>query len=250
MLRIIPRLDIKGKNLVKTIYLEGLRKIGLPNEYAIKYYKDSADELLFMDLVATLYGRNNLHDIIFEASKNIFIPLTVGGGIRTVDDAIKCLKSGADKIAVNTAAIEDPNLIKILAQRLGSSSVVLSVEAKKINGEWLAFTSSGRENSGKKVVDWINQAATLGVGEFCITSVDSEGTFKGYNSELLKIISSLGIKEPIILSGGIGDYKDIVKIRNIINPSGVCIAGLFHYEKISIKQIKKSLIKEKFEIRI
>tara|TARA_Y100001935_G_C17287718_1_gene501387 strand:- start:552 stop:1304 length:753 start_codon:yes stop_codon:yes gene_type:complete len=249
MLRIIPRLDIKGDNLVKTIYLEGLRKIGPPNKYAIKYYKDSADELLFMDLVATLYGRNNLHKIIYEASKNIFIPLTVGGGIRSIDDAIKCLKSGADKIAVNTAAIENPNLIKDLAERLGSSTVVLSVEAKKISNDWYAFTRSGRENSGRKINDWIKQASFLGVGEICITSVDNEGTFKGIDTELLKKISKLNIKQPIVLSGGIGSHDDIIEINRSINLSGICIAGLFHYEKSSIKKIKKSLMEKNLNIR-
>ena len=202
-----------------------------------------------MDLVATLYGRNNLHKIIYEASKNIFIPLTVGGGIRSIDDAIKCLKSGADKIAVNTAAIENPNLIKDLAERLGSSTVVLSVEAKKISNDWYAFTRSGRENSGRKINDWIKQASILGVGEICITSVDNEGTFKGIDTELLKKVSELNIKQPIVLSGGIGSHDDIIEINRSINLSGICIAGLFHYEKSSIKKIKKSLMEKNLNIR-
>ena len=250
MLRVIPRLDIKGEYVVKTIYLEGLRKIGSPNQYAIKYYKDSADELFFLDIVATLYGRNHLHDSIFEASKNVFIPLTVGGGVRTVDDALKCLKCGADKIAINTAATENPELIKTLSQRLGSSSVVLSVAAKKISGDWFAFIRNGRENSGKKVRDWILEACSLGAGEVLVTSIDNEGTYKGIDIELQNEIAKLNIKQPITLSGGIGSANDIIEIKKNINLSGICIASLFHYEKISFKEIKKSLIKEKLDIRI
>ena len=158
-MRIIARLDIKNKNLIKGINLEGLKIVGEPNKFAIEYYENGIDELIFMDSVASLYGRNNLYEIINEASKNIFIPLTVGGGIRNIDDAFKAFNSGADKITVNTAAVEDNNLINNLSKKFGSQSLVLSIEAKKIDkNKWEVFTNNGRQETGLNVIDWSKNA--------------------------------------------------------------------------------------------
>ena len=155
-MRIIARLDIKNQNLIKGINLEGLRIVGEPNKFALKYYNEGIDEIIFMDSVASLYGRNNLYDIISKASKDIFIPITVGGGIRSIDDASKAFRSGADKVAVNTAAVENNNLINQLSEKFGSQSVVLSVEAKKIKqNNWEVFTNNGRQETGLSVIDWI-----------------------------------------------------------------------------------------------
>ena len=172
-MRIIARLDIKNKNLIKGINLEGLKIVGEPNKFAIEYYENGIDELIFMDSVASLYGRNNLYDIINEASNNIFIPLTVGGGIRNIDDALKAFNSGADKITVNTAAVEDNNLINNLSKKFGSQSLVLSIEAKKIDkNKWEVFTNNGRQETGLNVIDWCKNAEDRGIGEILLTSVD------------------------------------------------------------------------------
>ena len=174
-IRLIARLDIKGPNLIKGINLEGLRVIGSPNDFAIKYYKQGIDELIFMDCVATLYGRNHLAELIVKASKETFVPITVGGGIRSTDDVFEILRSGADKVAINTAAILNPNLILEVARCFGSQCMVLSIEAKKIGtNKWEAYTDNGREKTGLDVVSWAKQAVKLGVGEILLTSVDNE----------------------------------------------------------------------------
>ena len=191
-IRIIPRLDIKGPNLIKGVQLEGLRVVGDPHEFALRYYQQGADELIYMDIVASLYERNNLSDIIKRAADQIFIPITVGGGIRSIDDAKNILRSGADKVAINTAAMKRPELITELAQNFGSQAVVLSVEAKKQpNGTWEAFTDNGRERTGRDVVAWIEQAVSFGAGEILLTSVDREGMRKGFDVELIEQVSKI-----------------------------------------------------------
>ena len=212
--RIIARLDIKNNFLIKGIHLEGLRKIGNPNEYAKKYFKSGIDEIIYMDAVASLYERNSLNEIIKETSKNIFIPITVGGGIRSIDDANKILRSGADKIAINTAAIKNPRLIEELSNRFGSSTIVLSIEAKQtLNGSWEAYTNNGREKTGIDVIKWSLEAEKLGVGEILLTSVDKEGTGRGFDNNLLKSVTDI-ITVPVIASGGMGNFQhfaDVVK---------------------------------------
>ena len=169
-IRLIPRLDVKSNNLIKGIQLEGLRVLGTPNEFALRYYKQGADELIYMDCVASLYGRNNLHDIVEQAARDVFIPLTVGGGIRSVDDANRLLRCGADKVAVNTAAVSNPHLIADIARCFGSQCMVLSVEAKQLGpGHWEAYTNNGREKTGIDVVDWVRRGVALGAGEILLT---------------------------------------------------------------------------------
>ena len=185
--RLIARLDIKGPNLIKGIHLEGLRVIGSPQEHALKYYLQGADELIYMDCVASLYGRNHLGEIISLAARDIFVPMTVGGGIRSVDDATQILRAGADKVAVNTAALTNPGLISAIAKRFGSQCMVLSVEAKQVGPErWEAYTDNGRERTGKDVVEWVREAVALGAGEILLTSVDREGTRKGFDIPLIR----------------------------------------------------------------
>ncbi len=237
-MRLIPRLDVKNDNLIKTVCLEGLRKIGNPNEFARKYADQGADELLFMDLVASLYGRNNLFDIINNISKDIFIPITIGGGVRSVSDATKLLENGADKVLLNSATFSNRELISNLANQIGSSSVVLSIEAKKINEDWYAFYNSGRENSKVTVKEWIKEGITKGAGEICITSVDREGTEKGFDLELLKKIKLLNIKKPLIISGGISSKEDIREIKKIIDCSAVSVASVLHYNKKKVNDLR------------
>ena len=188
--RLIARLDVKGANLIKGVHLEGLRVMGEPNDFAKRYYEQGADELIYIDCVASLYGRNSLGDIVQQAAQDVFIPMTVGGGIRTVDDATHLLRCGADKVAVNTAAVANPLLISDIARRFGSQCMVLSVEAKRLGpGRWEAFTDNGREDTGLDVIEWIKRGVALGAGEVLLTSVDQEGTRKGFDVALLNCIA-------------------------------------------------------------
>ena len=247
-MRIIPRLDIKGPNLIKSINLEGLRVLGNPNDFAVDYYKNGADELIFMDIVASLYNRNSLYEIIKRACKNIFIPFTVGGGIRSVDDALKIFDSGADKVSINTGAVKNPNIIKELSKRFGSQAVVLSVEAKKKqNLKWEVYIESGRESTGIDVIDWVKKGTELGAGEILLTSVDMEGTTKGFDFDLLKsVINETDI--PVIASGGFGNLQDIDKV-NKLGADAVSIAHMLHYKKLSLREIRKYALNLKLKVR-
>src|SRR5712691_717483 len=188
-IRIIPRLDIKGPNLVKGIHLEGLRVLGKPEQFAKLYYEQGADELLYMDVVASLYQRNSLLDIVSRTSKELFIPLTVGGGLRSLDDIRAALKAGADKVALNTAAIRRPEFVREAAERFGSSTIIVSIEAiRRTDGTYEAYTDNGRERTGVDALQWAQQAATLGAGEILVTSIDREGTGKGFDMELVRQI--------------------------------------------------------------
>lgn len=208
-IRIIPRLDIKGSNLIKGIHLEGLRVVGDPHAFALDYYRQGADELVFMDIVASLYQRNNLAEIIKRAADQIFVPITVGGGIRSLDDVHTMLRSGADKVAINTAAVARPELITEVSQRFGAQCMVLSVEAKRrAGGGWEAFIDNGREHTGLDVAEWIVRAVALGAGEIMLTSVDQEGTRKGFDVDLVRTVAAL-VKVPIIASGGYGQPVDL-----------------------------------------
>tara|TARA_B100000029_G_scaffold513034_1_gene611347 strand:- start:202 stop:957 length:756 start_codon:yes stop_codon:yes gene_type:complete len=247
-MRIIARLDIKGPNLIKGINLEGLRVLGDPNKFAIKYYSEGADELIFMDLVASLYNRNSLHEIIKLACRNIFIPFTVGGGIRSVDDASKIFDSGADKVAINTAAVKNPNIIQELSKRFGSQAIVLSVEAKKKeNMKWEVYIESGRESTGIDVIDWVKKGAELGAGELLLTSVDMEGTTKGFDIELLKLVSN-EIKIPVIASGGFGKLDDL-NLALKAGSDAVSIAHMLHYKKLRLQEIRDYALKLKLDVR-
>jgi cyclase len=242
-IRLIARLDIKSSNLVKPINLEGLRVVGEPNFFAKKYYKEGVDELIFMDCVATLYGRNNLSSIIKKATRDIFVPITVGGGIRNLDDAKNILNCGADKVAVNTAAVNNPEFISELANAIGSQSVVLSIEAKKRNKNyWEVYTSNGREPTGLNACDWIKKAVKLGAGEILLTSVDKEGTRKGFDVELMNMASKT-TDVPIIASGGFGKVDHLAEVINFGQVDAIAIADAIHYKRISVSDLKKSIFK-------
>jgi cyclase len=247
-LRIIPRLDIKGPNLIKGIQLEGLRVVGDPHAYALRYYEQGADELLFMDIVASLYQRNNLCDIISRAANHIYIPITVGGGIRTLIDVQSMLRSGADKVAINTAAIARPALISEVARRFGSQCMVLSVEAKRTGpGRWEAYTDNGREHTGLNVIDWIAHAVELGAGEILLTGVDHEGTRKGLDIELLRSVNAR-VNVPVIISGGFGEPADLQR-ANAADASGVAIADALHWGRMTVPEIKQQATALGVEVR-
>ncbi|MDB0047978.1 imidazole glycerol phosphate synthase cyclase subunit [Burkholderiaceae bacterium] len=211
-IRLIGRLDIKGPNLIKGIHLEGLRIIGSPNDYALRYYLEGIDELIYTDSVASLYGRNHLGEIVSAAAKDIFVPMTVAGGIRSVDDATQILRSGADKVAVNTAAVANPQLITDIARRFGSQCMVLSVEAKQLGSDrWEVYTDNGRERTGLDVVEWVKRGVAMGAGEILLTSVDREGTRKGFDTSLVAAVTA-EVAVPVIASGGMGKPEDMIEV--------------------------------------
>jgi len=230
--RIIPRLDIKGPNLVKGVHLEGLRVLGSPEDFARFYYTQGADELIYQDAVASLYERNSLKEIIERTSKEIFIPLTVGGGLRTVEDIREVLRAGADKVAINTAVVGRPELIKEASRAFGSSTVIVSIEAiKNPDGTYEACVDYGRQRTGIDVFDWALQVAEMGAGELLVTSIDREGTGKGYDLELNKqIAESVGI--PVIACGGAGNLEHFREVIEIGKADAVSAASVFHYNFI------------------
>jgi cyclase len=231
-IRVIPRLDIKGPNLVKGIHMEGLRVLGKPERFARAYYEQGADELIYMDAVASLYGRNSLLDIVGKTSREIFIPLCVGGGLRSVDDIRAVLRAGADKVSVNTAAIKRPELISEAANTFGSSTIVVSIEAiRRPDGSYEAYTDFGREHSGLDAVEWALRATELGAGELMVTSIDREGTGSGYDLELTRRIATR-VPIPVIASGGAGSVSDVAAAVNEGSADAVCLASLLHYNII------------------
>ena len=238
ILRIIARLDIKGANLIKGIHLEGLRIVGDPQVHAKKYYNDGADEIIYMDTVASLYGRNNLLDVVTRATEDVFVPMTVGGGIRSVEDARALLRAGADKVAINTAAVKDPSLITKISDVWGSSTIVLSIEAKQTApGKWEAYTDNGRERTGLDVVQWAEQGAQLGAGEIFLTSVDQEGTKNGFDCQLVSAVTKL-VDIPVVASGGFGKLDHLKELMQVSKPTGVAIADSFHYKKFNFDEIR------------
>jgi cyclase len=248
-IRLIARLDIKGENLIKGINLEGLRVIGSPNEHAHRYYEQGADELIYMDCVASLYGRNNLEEIVKRTAQNVFIPMTVGGGIRSLEDATNLLRCGADKVAINTAAIHRPELISEVANHFGSQCMVLSVEAKNIGqGAWEAYTDNGRERSGLDVIEWIQKAVSLGAGEILLTSVDREGTRSGFDLDLVKLVTN-EVSVPVIASGGMGKIDDLISVVKEGNVDAVAMADILHYKRATISEIRQVALSNNIAVR-
>jgi cyclase len=233
-IRIIPRLDIKGPNLVKGIHLEGLRVLGKPEYFARYYYENGADELFFQDTVASLYDRNSLHDIITKTAKEIFIPLTVGGGLRSIEDIRSVLRAGADKVAINTAAIKNPHFIREASLKFGSSTIVVAIEAiKNSDGRYLAFIDNGREYTGLEVVGWAKKAEELGAGEIVITCVDKEGTGEGYDLELIKLLSD-AVSVPVIAHGGASTHDNIIKAILYGKADACAISSVLHYSAMQL----------------
>ena len=231
-IRIIPRLDIKGPNLVKGIQLEGLRVLGEPSDFAQFYYKNGADEILYMDVVASLYGRNSLNEIIERTASEVFIPLTVGGGLKTLYDIESVLRSGADKVVINTAAVKNPNFISQASREFGSSTIAISIEAiKQENNSYYAYTDNGREYTGLDVFDWAKEIEQNGAGEIIITSVNKEGTGEGFDIDLISKVSDI-INLPIVAHGGAGKKEDILMLSKRSRVNEISAASIFHYNYI------------------
>lgn len=248
-IRLIPRLDIKGPNLIKGIHLEGLRVVGDPQEHARRYYEQGADELIYMDIVASLYGRNSLREIVSRTAQDVFIPLTVGGGVRSVDDVRELLRAGADKVAINTAAVKRPELITEVSRTFGSQCMVLSIEAKRIgNCRWEVFTDNGRERTGLDVVAWAKQAVSLGAGEILLTSVDQEGTRKGFDIELVRVVADT-CPIPVIASGGMGTVDHFADVCQQGHADAVAIADVLHYRRLELGVIKEDAFRRGIPVR-
>ncbi len=234
--RIIARLDIKGPNLVKGIHLEGLRVLGKPEDFARYYYEQGADELMYIDVVASLYNRNSLKDIITRTAKEIFIPLTVGGGLRSIGDITDVLRAGADKVSLNTAAIRNPQLITDASRKFGSSTIVVTIEAiKHPDNQYYAYIDNGREATGGEVVSWAKRAEELGAGEIVITSVDREGTGKGYDIELTRQVAT-AVSVPVIAHGGAGTVEHVSEVIQDGKADAVAVASILHYARAAGKQ--------------
>ncbi len=246
--RMIARLDIKGPNLVKGIHLEGLRVIGDPAEHAVRYYQEGADELLYIDIVASLYERNNLTEVVARTAQEIFVPLTVGGGVRSLDDVNKLLRAGADKVAINTGAVRRPELITEAARSFGSQCIVASIEAKRRrDGTWEAYTDNGREKTGLAVAEWAARMIDLGAGELLLTSVDMEGTRKGFDLELVRALGPK-LEVPVIACGGAGTAQHVGQAIEA-GADAVAIASLLHYKLESIGSLKSKLAAQNFPVR-
>ncbi len=247
-LRLIARLDVKAPNLVKGIQFEGLRKLGDPNRFARKYYEQGIDEIYYEDIVASLYDRNNLRDILENATRDIFIPITVGGGIRSIEDVEGVLNAGADKVAINTAAIKDEKLVSAIAQRFGSQCMVLSIQAKRNDDYWEAYYDNGREKSGKDVIEWTKRAEALGAGEIILTSVDREGTGKGFDTDLIEAVTS-EVDIPVIASGGFRGLSDVDSVLVSGRVDGIAIASALHYEWITIEKLHMHCVQNSIPVR-
>lgn len=247
-IRLIARLDIKGPNLIKGIHLEGLRVMGDPQTFARNYYEQGADEFIYMDTVASLYGRNSLQDIVRKAAQDIYVPMTVGGGVRSLDDVKELLRSGADKVAINTAAVGRPELIGEVSRRFGSQCMVLGIEAKRVSpGKWTVYTDNGREHTGLDVVEWCKQGYERGAGEILLTSVDQEGTRKGFDTALIAAVSA-AVPIPVIASGGMGTFAHVQEAVEH-GADAVAMADALHYNRFSLAQIRSAAIEAGLRVR-
>lgn len=246
--RVIARLDVKGPNVVKGVQFEALRVMGKPSDLAGEYSLQGADELIYLDIVASLYKRANLLHIVREASKHIHIPFTAGGGVRTIEDIRDLLQAGADKVAINTAAILRPELIREAATLFGSQCIVVSIEAKRKGNGWEAFTDNGRQATGRDVVAWAKEAQDLGAGEILLTSVDREGTKRGLDRALISAVAS-AVRVPLIISGGTSSASDAALSVRESGADAVAVASILHYGEATVADIKDALVQEGVAVR-
>lgn len=247
--RIIPCLDVKNENVVKGIHFLGLKEVGNPVSLAKKYYLDGADELVFLDISATVEKRKTMVEVVKKVAKEIFIPFTVGGGIQTVEDVRAMLMAGADKVSLNSAAIRNPSLIKEASERFGNQCVVLAVDAKKRmdNTGWNVYIEGGRKDTGIDCMEWIQKGVSLGAGEILLTSMDADGTKDGFDIELYKAVSKI-VNVPVIASGGCGkmeDFEDALQVSD-----AALAASIFHYDETSVRNVKKFLKEKGVAVRL
>lgn len=248
-IRIIPCLDVKDGKVVKGVNFEDLRIAGDPVENASFYYKEGADEIVFLDISATIEGRKTMVDVVKRVAENIFIPFTVGGGISSLNDIEKLLSNGADKISINTGAVRNPQLIEEGAKKFGSQCIVVAIDAKrKEKGKWEVYIESGKKPTGIDAIQWAKRVEELGAGEILLTSIDRDGTKEGYDIELTKRVSE-SVKIPVIASGGAGKLEHLYQAIIEGKASAVLLASLLHFRILTISQIKKYLIESGIEVR-
>ncbi|OGK77589.1 MAG: imidazole glycerol phosphate synthase subunit HisF [Candidatus Rokubacteria bacterium GWC2_70_16] len=248
--RVIARLDVKAPNLVKGIHLEGLRVMGDPRAFARRYYAQGADEILYVDIVASLYGRNSILDVVRRTAEDVFVPMTVAGGLRSVEDVRQALRSGADKVAINTAAVRDPDLIRRVAEAFGSQCMVVDIQTKRTGaGQWEAYTDNGRERTGVDALEWAERAVALGAGELLITSVDREGTQRGMELDFLALVTR-AVDVPVIACGGVGSPAHARQAITEAGVDAVAVASVLHYGKVTIAEIKAQLAASEVAVRV
>jgi cyclase len=247
--RIIPCLDVKNGRVVKGINFVDLKDAGDPVEQAKIYSEGGADEICFLDITASNENRNTIYDVVERTSKKCFVPLTVGGGVRSVEDINKLLNCGADKVSINTAAVENPKIIEESSKKFGSQCIVVAIDAKKKNDKWEIFTHGGRNNSGINALEFAKKMETSGAGELLVTSMDRDGTQVGYDNELMSNITAL-VNIPVIASGGVGNLDHLVDGIKLGNASAVLAASIFHYGKHSVKEAKEYLASKGIPVRI
>lgn len=239
--RVIPLLHVKGPNVVKPVHTEALRVVGDPKDLAKRYYEEGADEIIYLDIVASLYRRNLDFDLLKSVTENIFVPVTVGGGIRTIHDINNALRAGADKVAINTHAVKSPEFLTSAAKEFGSQCIVLYIEAKrKPDGSYEAYTDGGREPSGLDAIQWAKRGIDLGVGEILVTSIDRDGTKRGYDLDLVKKITEFS-PIPVIAHGGAGSQSSILEVVKHGRADAVSASSIFHYQEFGIPETKKHL---------
>jgi len=240
-IRLISRLEVKGPNVVKGIRMEGLRVVGRPEDLMFKYYQSGVDEIIFNDIVASLYGRNNLTNLVKKASEKIFIPITVGGGVRSLDDFHRLLRAGADKVSFNTHAVKMPQLITEAAKVFGRQCVIVEIQAKKMpDGSWEPYIDNGRERTKLDVVEWAIRVEELGAGEILLTSVDRDGTTYGLDLDLIRAITEV-VSIPVIATGGTSSAADIVSAVTQSNANAVAVSHLLHFNKTTVSALKEEL---------
>jgi cyclase len=247
--RIIPCLDVKNGRVVKGINFVDLKDAGDPVEQAKIYSDGGADEICFLDITASNENRDTIFDVVERTSKKCFVPLTVGGGVRTIEDINKLLNCGADKVSINTAAVENPKVIEESSKKFGSQCIVVAIDAKKKNDKWEIFTHGGRNNSGINALEFAKKMENSGAGELLVTSMDRDGTQVGYDNELMSNITAL-VNIPVIASGGVGNLDHLVDGIKLGNASAVLAASIFHYGKHSVKEAKEYLASKGIPVRI
>lgn len=241
--RIIGRLDVKSGTLIKGVQMEGWRKVGDPAAFAASYARQGIDELMFFDVVASLYERNNLHDTVRRVAAETFVPLTVGGGVRTLDDVRALLACGADKVAINTAATRNPELITEASNTFGSQAVVISIEANLNGGEWLVMTDNGRNHTGLKAVEWAREVASRGAGEIALTAIHKEGLGGGLDLELTKRVCD-AVSIPVVAGGGLGTTQHLADLLEQTSASAVAVAQALHWNKITLEALRATAGRE------
>ena len=248
--RIIPCLDVRDGKVVKGINFVGIKEVGDPVECAEEYNRQGADEIVFLDITATHEHRATMADVVRKTAEKVFVPLTVGGGIRTIEDVALMLRAGADKVSVNSAALFDPTLIQKAAEKFGSQCVVIAIDAKKMpDGSWHAFTAGGRKETGVDAVRWAEEAVRLGAGEILLTSMDADGTKEGFDLPLLNAVTEK-VHVPVIASGGCGSLADFAEVFEKTNADAARAASLFHYKELSVRQVKEYLRKQGIPVRL